>query len=261
MDAIQLCGSRAILAATNLAATANHYRDVLGFQIDWMYGEPPTFGCVRREGVSFFLTESPEVAQRSEGQSQWIDVADADALHAEHAARGAEIVEAVEDRPWGYREYVVRDLNGYRLRFAGPLKKVEARAAELPGWVTIEERLPTAAELNRLGESVGWKRDSMKADVVLARSLCGVVAIDTRSGDAIGTARVIGDETVLYVQDVIVAEPYQRMKIGAAIMQRVMTMLRGKYAAGTWVHLFASKSTFYEKFGFARSGMGMEMKL
>src|SRR4051812_4202107 len=117
MEATRVCGSRAILAAANLAATAAYYRDVLGFQIDWMHGEPPSFGCVSRDGVRFFLSELPEVAARSEGQSQWIDVADADALHAEHVKRGADIVEAVEDRSWGFREYVVRDINGYRLRF------------------------------------------------------------------------------------------------------------------------------------------------
>jgi hypothetical protein len=44
-----------------------------------------------------------------------------DAAYEEHRANGAKIVEAIADRPWDARQYVVEDPNGYRLKFAEPL--------------------------------------------------------------------------------------------------------------------------------------------
>jgi hypothetical protein len=42
---------------------------------------------------------------------------DADALCEFHRANGVEIVEAIGDRPWDFRDYTIRDLNGYRITF------------------------------------------------------------------------------------------------------------------------------------------------
>jgi uncharacterized glyoxalase superfamily protein PhnB len=49
----------------------------------------------------------------------WIE--NADTLFNEHVANGAEIIEPISDRPWGARQYVVKDINGYHLKFAQPL--------------------------------------------------------------------------------------------------------------------------------------------
>ena len=70
------------------------------------------------------------------------------ATYALQQERGAEIVAPLEPKPWGVSEYVVRDLNGYRLRFAG--SGSEKAGGALPAEVHIELRLPTGPEMDAL---------------------------------------------------------------------------------------------------------------
>jgi hypothetical protein len=48
-------------------------------------------------------------------------VGDADALYAFHRVSGVEVVEEIGDREFGMRDYVVKDLYGYRLIFGHDL--------------------------------------------------------------------------------------------------------------------------------------------
>jgi uncharacterized glyoxalase superfamily protein PhnB len=48
-------------------------------------------------------------------------VIDAQMLFDFHVNKGAQIVETIADRPWGARQYVIRDINGYHLKFAQSL--------------------------------------------------------------------------------------------------------------------------------------------
>src|SRR4029450_3327766 len=79
------------------------------------------------------------------------------ALYARHQEREAEIVGALEPKPWGLSEYSVRDLNGYRLRFAGHGGTREASGG-LPAQVRLESRLPTWPEMESLIRAVGWEK-------------------------------------------------------------------------------------------------------
>lgn len=47
----------------------------------------------------------------------YVRVDDADALHARYASRQADITEALGSRPWGMREFALRDPDGHLLRF------------------------------------------------------------------------------------------------------------------------------------------------
>jgi uncharacterized glyoxalase superfamily protein PhnB len=56
---------------------------------------------------------------RSAGWSPepWVFAADIDATYAELQSRGARIVEPLERKPWGLRQFTVEDLDGNRLYF------------------------------------------------------------------------------------------------------------------------------------------------
>jgi GNAT superfamily N-acetyltransferase len=129
---------------------------------------------------------------------------------------------------------------------------------------TIKERKPTADELCRLRDAVGWrKRDTADLQLGLDGSLFGVCA--ELAGEVIGTARVVGDgRSVFYVQDVIVTPGHQGRGIGKAMMEKVMGFIASHACTGAVVGLMAAKGRepFYEKFGFAsrpddRYGAGM----
>lgn len=53
-------------------------------------------------------------------------VGDADELFDFHAANGVEVVETIADRPWGLRDYTVRDPDGYHLTFGHNIYNVGA---------------------------------------------------------------------------------------------------------------------------------------
>ncbi|MGB0562326.1 MAG: bleomycin resistance family protein [Spirulinaceae cyanobacterium] len=102
-----------VLNVQNLTRSLNYYTNVLGFQKDWDWGEPPGFASVSRDGVCIFLCE--------QGQGQagtWISifVDDVDALYAEYQATGAMIRQAPTNFAWGVREMNIEDPDGHRLR-------------------------------------------------------------------------------------------------------------------------------------------------
>ena len=107
------------LACADLNATLEFLETKLGFAREWTWGEPPTDGGVQRDGVRLYLVQNPELAACAKDAEVTILVDNIDALYAEHQASGAPIEMTIRDEPWGSREYRVRDLSGYILRFSG----------------------------------------------------------------------------------------------------------------------------------------------
>ena len=83
-------------------------------------------------GTMIMFNHQPELAQSVKGHQHWIKIDDADSHYADHLKRGAKVVSPIEDRPWGVREYVVEDPNGYHLRFAGPLSSTAPKSSAFP---------------------------------------------------------------------------------------------------------------------------------
>lgn len=102
-----------ILNVKNVPASIAYYVDKLGFQKEWDWGEPATFGCVARDTVQIFLCEG---AQGSPGAWISIFVHDVDPLYEDYKRRGAIIRQKPTNFPWGIREMNIEDLDGHRLR-------------------------------------------------------------------------------------------------------------------------------------------------
>lgn len=83
--------------------------DGLGFAILHRDGE---LAVVARDGAKAYLVESPEFAARDRPELA-IETDDVDAIHAEISARAPQLLHpncpTVERRPWGAREFAVRD--------------------------------------------------------------------------------------------------------------------------------------------------------
>ena len=106
-----------------LAFCAEH----LGFDLEWVWGEPPTDGCVKRDDVRLMFMRDSELCVRAKGTEVIVFVADVDALYADHQARTAPIVATLSDKPWNVREYTVELPPGYLLRFAESLERTKER--------------------------------------------------------------------------------------------------------------------------------------
>ena len=117
-----------ILACTDIEDTISFYVDRLGFEREWVWGDPPDDGGVRRGDVQIYFMRNSALAETSAGREVMLFVEDVDAMHAEHVRRGAPMISPLRDEPWGLREYSVADLHGHRLRFAESLELIRARA-------------------------------------------------------------------------------------------------------------------------------------
>ena len=89
-------------------------------------GEPPCFVIVCRDAVQLMLSSNGNGARpnRMVDRHAWdayVYVRDADALHAELDARGADIVRSPTDRAYGCREFEVRDRDGHVICFGQDL--------------------------------------------------------------------------------------------------------------------------------------------
>jgi catechol 2,3-dioxygenase-like lactoylglutathione lyase family enzyme len=128
------------LMVGDVAAAVEFYTTRLGFRQGFTWGDPPTAAGVRLDRVEVHLMQG---TPNPEGCSVSFLVGDADELHAFHRAGGVEVVESPEDRPWGLREYTVRDLNGYYLCFAHHVYNLgtplEIERVDVP--VRLERRL------------------------------------------------------------------------------------------------------------------------
>ena len=61
---VQIASAAPVLLVTDVFATAEYYRDVLGFHFDRIYGEPPSFVIVQRDGARLMFRQPREGAPR-----------------------------------------------------------------------------------------------------------------------------------------------------------------------------------------------------
>jgi len=104
-----------ILNVSDVAASLRYYTEVLGFESQWDWGTPPTFGGACSGDFSVFFCLN---AQGERGTWLSIFVEDVDALYAELVERGAIIKQPPQNFPWGVREMNVADPDGHRIRFS-----------------------------------------------------------------------------------------------------------------------------------------------
>jgi uncharacterized glyoxalase superfamily protein PhnB len=119
----QFHGVQPVLPVADVAATASYFRDVLGFEIDFLEGEPPVHGRVKQGDGSFgfpvyiHLSQAPPAEVRPSGELRIHVGRDLDGLFEAYRALGVAIVFAPTSQPWGLREFAVREPNGHVLRF------------------------------------------------------------------------------------------------------------------------------------------------
>ena len=249
-----MISSTAILASSDIEATLAYYKDVLGFESTWTWGDPPTFGSASMGGVTIMFNLQPELAAHVRGHQHWIKVDDVDALYRLHNGRRAKVVSDIEDKPWGAREYVVEDLNGYHLRFAGSPASDAPKSKPFPEGVTIERRKPTSDESGRVaGQAFGHKE---QVPGLLEGTWNGLVA-RSPDGETIGVLRIVWDAPGWFsIWDVAVVPDWQARRIGSTMMREALEMIR-EASPGAIVHLFTYKHGFYERLGFTKETVSL----
>ena len=114
-----------VIFVANVEASAEFFRNTLGFSIDFLHGKPPFYGSVSRHGACVHLKFVHEPVLTVGAQDRdgfivaFIQVENVKALYAEYLAAGAGFDQKLKKQAWGGRDFIVRDPDGNGLCFAG----------------------------------------------------------------------------------------------------------------------------------------------
>jgi catechol 2,3-dioxygenase-like lactoylglutathione lyase family enzyme len=122
----------AILAVADVERSTAFYRDVLGFDVEAAYDDPP-YATLVRAGARLSLAEQGHPAEDRPGVAMAapadpsraavvlvLEVDDALAIHEELAAAGAEFLAPPFSPPWGGHRFFVRDPDGVLVEIEQP---------------------------------------------------------------------------------------------------------------------------------------------
>ena len=101
------------LPVADVERAQQHYHDAFGFEINWLDPEKE-IGAVSRDNVSLFFRRRSEPFEPA---IHWVYAPKVDAAHEKLRSYGARIVEPLEKKPWGLRQFTVEDIDGNRFYF------------------------------------------------------------------------------------------------------------------------------------------------
>ena len=96
------------LPVADVERAQQYYRDALGFAIGWLDPGKGIGAVSRDKAVIFFRRRTPPF----EPAVHWVFAEDIDATYQELTSLGANIVNPLEPKPWGLRQFTVQDLDG-----------------------------------------------------------------------------------------------------------------------------------------------------
>jgi Glyoxalase/Bleomycin resistance protein/Dioxygenase superfamily len=108
---------------------SNSSRPKLGFALDFVYGDPPFYGQIKRDNAEIALRRECEpvfvgdIRQREQllSGSFTLDTAtQIKQLFLDFRAVGVTFYQPLKKEPWGARDFIVLDLDGNLILFAGP---------------------------------------------------------------------------------------------------------------------------------------------
>jgi uncharacterized glyoxalase superfamily protein PhnB len=107
------------LPVGNLQSSLEYYREKLGFNVAL---EMPSgdYAVVERDDIAIHLFQRDGKSAGSIAIHVFVD--DLEGLQAELSGRGAQITQPIERKPWGNRDFRVRDDAGNELKFTEPLE-------------------------------------------------------------------------------------------------------------------------------------------
>ena len=123
---VQISSVTPVQLVADIFATAEYYRDVLGFHFDQIHGEPPSFVVVQRDNARLMFRQLSEGVPPPSNSTLipqfpfdlFVNVDDVEALALELHAKHAEVLHGPTYRPiWNGKELEVRDCNGRVLCF------------------------------------------------------------------------------------------------------------------------------------------------
>lgn len=117
------------LFVADINSSCDFFTNKLGFAAAFIYGEPPFYAQVVRDGARINLrcveqpVIDPDLRDCEQLLSASLTVATADEiknLFLEFQANGVTFFQSLKSEPWGARDFIVKDPDGNLLLFSGP---------------------------------------------------------------------------------------------------------------------------------------------
>jgi catechol 2,3-dioxygenase-like lactoylglutathione lyase family enzyme len=113
------------IVVPDVVATAEYYRDELGFKILGYFADPPVYAMVERDNVEIHFGKADEgstvqvneTLRKGVGNDLYVWVSDIDAMFEELSAKNVQIVEGPVRRVYDSTEIVIKDCNGFQIVF------------------------------------------------------------------------------------------------------------------------------------------------
>jgi uncharacterized glyoxalase superfamily protein PhnB len=112
-----LIGAATVFVVGDITKSIAHYRDALGFDVTFQYGQPTFYACLCRDEVTLHLLAAQETKRLPGNGGICVFVQDVDRVYAELVGRGAKVIKPPQDYDYGMRDFDVVDLDGNHLTF------------------------------------------------------------------------------------------------------------------------------------------------
>ncbi len=154
----------ATLAAKDIKALAEFYRDKLGFKIELLWGEPAAYAILRREKTQLHIAP---VTPKFGPARVWIYVDNADAMHALLIANGAKPDGEPEQQSYGIKDFTFHDPEGNSITFGEVTDKPKMEAHAAAPTLAVKDVAASTAMFEKLGFNTQFKADEPPAYAVL----------------------------------------------------------------------------------------------
>jgi uncharacterized glyoxalase superfamily protein PhnB len=114
-------GFAAVLGVRDVSAAVAHYRDFLGFTVEFTWAEPPNYAGLRLGEACLHLAQST----RGTRSRVCFFCSGLDGLYRQLAENGARITQPITVEPYNMREFWVADLDDNELIFGEPTRSHE----------------------------------------------------------------------------------------------------------------------------------------
>lgn len=124
-----IAGAEPQLFVADIKSSCEFFVEKLGFAVVFTYGEPPYYAQVKRDGARLNLrcvdrpAIDPQLRERAELLSATLLIATPEEikqLFLEFQKSAVTFVQMLSRKPWGARDFIIKDIDGNLLLFAGP---------------------------------------------------------------------------------------------------------------------------------------------
>jgi hypothetical protein len=102
----------------DLNETISYYRDQLGFSNEWFWEN--TDAGIGRNDLKLLFMHDPQFVSRINNNGRHLEicwfVSRVEEVYEEYKSKNVNIVSALEQKPWGVKEFTIEEINGYWLR-------------------------------------------------------------------------------------------------------------------------------------------------